>query len=501
MPYTRTKPLPTLCALSSGILIGLVPLVGAQEAKIDPAVLGMLDGAAYLSTDQGRKAASEIDHTLRLDHGSEALALQTTSANGLLFTVQVTNDEEQDVEPSIYSLTLASGQRRTTTTFLKRTRLPSGEYRFRNHFASTVDFANWTRGELPVPAEYQQSVDPLMDANIYANGVRPRRLYTVGLLTQRSPFQSPNSVGLWRSDDGGVTWSNPALVDSVLSGTQFYIDKPDVAVSWYTGTRGHVYVAYLRLNRLDQNGSQLLVRRSLDGGETFGPAALIATGRLQGVQLAVNSRNGSVYAVWSDFALNAIRFSSATASATTWAVPQTVSSGPLVSGSSPLLGGNVRALSLPMMRYNHVADRVTVVWHEFDGSLSNWTDAFYSSLTGSSWLPKRQIAADPFRDQFIPALDFDEAGNVLVTYYDRSRELFNRYYEVSWSYLDPDGNLLSFGNLGQFSDPNKYSNQFAGDYHDVWYWLFTDASGNRFHSAWAKQPANSAGELMVSGIQ
>lgn len=460
-------------------------------------VLEHLSGPAYLSTAEGLRRATRPPGEEPPVPDEPDTLVRISAAATTLYNLQVTNDAEQDVEPAVMALTLANGTTRTTKTYIKGVTI-GGQLRFRNYFASTANNSTWTHGQLPIPANYQQTADPLMDANVFANGVAPFRMYTVGIVYQTAPFLTPNAIGVWRSDNGGVTWLGPTLAD-VNNNSQFFVDKPDIATSWNSVTRGHVYIAYVRIDANNVNNTQLLVRRSTDGGLTFGAPSLVTTGRVQGAQIVVSSSTGNVYVVWADFAANQIRMSSSNSAATVWSAPQTAASGPLV----PLgtnLGGNVRAGTLPMMRYNGVNGSLAVTWHEHDFAGSANSDIYYTRFTGT-WSPKVKVNTVSTNDQFMPALDYDHSGNLVITYYDRSRDMANSSYEEAWTQITPTGGFLGSAQIGIFNNPNLYGNRFIGDYQDIWFWIYSDPTGDRFNAAWVRQPTTGSGNLFMTGIQ
>lgn len=223
------------------------------------------------------------------------------------------------------------------------------------------------------------------------------------------------------------------------------------------------------------------------------------TGGPSSPQIVVSSATGNVYVVWADFAANQLRMASSNSSASSWSMPQTAASGPLV----PLgtnLGGNVRAGTLPMLRYNGVNGSLALTWHEHDFAGSPLADIYYTRFTGT-WMAKVKVNANSTNDQFMPALDYDHTGNLVITYYDRSRDFANASYEEAWTQITPTGTPLASAQIGLFNDPNLYGNRFIGDYQDIWFWIYPDATGDRFNAGWIRQPAGGQGNLFLTGIQ
>jgi hypothetical protein len=484
----------------------LAPGVGPADVR------DILTGVAYESSDR-------VSHQPKTTGPQNSGLFPQPSwpsasvASGPVYTYDVINNQNQNVEPSVISISIGSTTY-TSAGFIQR--LPTGltqpQFRYRNAVATTSSLTtpNWTYTTLPIPTGYTQSGDPLMDENAYSDGIAPHRIYLTGIIFQdtsctQTGCVSPNAIGLWHSDNGGLTWSQPTLVDSVLHGGTLFLDKPAVAVASYGfGWRGTVYVAYNK----DTFGqaSQLLVAKSSDGGITFGAPVLVTSGNVVGVQILTQPFSDKIYLLWVDFDLNAIRMSTSNGFATSWTAPETAATGNMVAESQngARLNDNVRGLTLPVARYNWVANDVSVAWHEFESLVPGaHTDIFYTAKTSTGWKAKKRINANTANDQFMPGMDFDSNGKLIVTFYDRSQDPPNLLYLESWQRIDYLGNRLDFGTVSTpFSNPNSFGDRFIGDYQSSWFWTFSDAFGSRFNAVWTKQINNtSLGAIDVTGIQ
>jgi len=528
----RLPPLPFRIALLLVLALGWIqqsdaapPLVPSPNAKFAPVPAGppdrfqpdpnigpadptdSLSGVAFLSSAKARRLGLRPD---KLPPGPGIPGPQPqTLSDGSQYTLQVTNDAQQDTEPTDRTLTIGST---TYTTVASIKYLFTGpapnQNRFRNYFATTTDFSTWTRGELPMPTGYTQSGDPLMDENSYTTGIAPLRKYVTGIIFQdyTGPTVVPNAIGVWHSDDGGMTWSQPTLA-AVNTDQNFFLDKPAINVSQWSGNNGTVFIAYMLVDLRPSNPSQLLVARSTDGGVTFSQPVLVTSGNIEGPQILTSPYGDKVYVLWADYTLNAIRMSTSTSSLLVWTAGETAATGSLVTPSTQYLNGGsgVRALTLPMARYNWVKNCVSVVWHEFESSSSNQTDIFYVAKTASGWQTKKRISPTT-NDQFMPGFDFDSLGRFMVTFYDRSQDPNNLLYRESWARTDYFGNVLSSGVLAvPDSNPcyaaNPCQKPFIGDYQDSWWWNFSDQYGNRFNAVWTQQTSNTTGNIYVTGIQ
>jgi len=479
-----------------GVAGGIVVAAGAEPPGLPPGLsqrtLDILSGPVYVPA-----AIQAFGHVPGYvpppahAPSSEGFSLGTLAAQSL-FTVGVTNDLQHDVEPSIIS---ALGSNATSTCYIKRTNAGP----FRNFSGFTTDFSTWTRKVLPIPAGYTYSADPLQDANVFDTGVAPRRIYCVGIIYNGAPTATPNSIGVWRSDDGGNNWSSPTLV-ATNNSTTFFLDKPDVGVSWYSGTRGYVYVAYVRVNNGNPNLSELFVARSTNGGVSFSTPVRVAQGLFQGPQMLGGPFGGRIYVVWTDLTNERLLMAWSDNLGASWTAPEVVASGDFLSGSTAdRLNGNVRAVTLSAARYNSVDNSIGVVWHE---KVSGTTDVYFARKNASGWSAKRRINPLTANDQFMPALDFDTTGNYVVTYYDRSQDASNLKYREFWVQIDASGTILDWDEVagGFESDPSQYFQNFIGDYQDIWWWSFSDTWGDRFNGVWIGRPSTRVNPY-VSGIQ
>ncbi|MEJ2697996.1 MAG: hypothetical protein P8013_15290, partial [Candidatus Sulfobium sp.] len=331
-------------------------------------------------------------------------------------------------------------------------------------------------------------------------------MYLTGLVTDGPPKYygyDYSRIVLWRSDTGGNSWYSPITVaqGSYSTGN---VDKPDVAVSWYSGTRGYVYAAYVILNG---TASELWVKRSTNGGSTFPDAALVEVGWINGAQIIVSPSSGNVYVIWTDFTRDAIRMSTSYNSGLAWTAAETVpGTGKPGSMLKPddRISGDMKAGSLPMARFNWVANKVSIVWHECATtctSTSSDTDVYYSSKSPYGWQTKVRINDVTTRDQFMPALDFDSSGNMLVTFYDRRGDTQNIKYDLYSARIDSSGNRLEPNvRVSTFqSDPRNYyvDPRSVGDYQDVW---SQNQGGIEYYfPSWVGIPNN--GDIWMSAIQ
>ncbi|AGK55272.1 sialidase family protein [Bacillus sp. 1NLA3E] len=141
------------------------------------------------------------------------------------------------------------------------------------------------------------------------------------------------------SNNGGLTWSAPIPITGVITGNTF-VHGSNVAV----GPKGEVYVAWIEREQFAAgNAAFFRVRRSNDGGATFGPIITVSpitalpftltsnipnwqfrtpTFAYLAVDLSKGKSSGRVYAVWNDYSSgNAHILSSRSKDGISWSTP------------------------------------------------------------------------------------------------------------------------------------------------------------------------------------
>lgn len=421
-------------------------------------------------------------------------------------TVNASSDTFQDAEPSVVAVNVNNATY-TASTVIKYVdtgeRDQFGNIRWvpRNHFATTTDFTSFSRGALPMPQGYTRSGDPLMAVNPYTGGVAPKRIYCTGILFNQGTVNEPSAIGVWRSDNGGLTWQGPTIVAS-QNGGGYYTDKPAISVSWYSGSLGHVFVTWANLDTNNIGSSSIWVARSTDGGLSFPDRAVVTYDNVHMPSVAVNANNGSVYSVWVNNRVEDIRFAESPHGSFGFPTHEVVAEGQQLRTTAQRntnLNGGVRAPSIPMIRYNWVTQRLAVTWHAGDAN----TDIWYAYRPCSAscnywgWEWAKGINDNGANDQFMPALDFNTSGNMVFTFYDRRNDPNNILYQQFFAYADSTGTRLEankqIGTLS--SDPR---NVFIGDYQDVWDHTYPD--GESATNSWIGRPAGINPELYLSRI-
>ncbi|MDA8241126.1 MAG: sialidase family protein [Nitrospiraceae bacterium] len=500
----------------------VVPIPPVSSTYAAPDILNYLSGVPYYSylKDMGLLPSNP---QYPLQETSPTIG-QVAPALSISPSYNMTGDNNQDVEPSVMAYN-SNGTIYKSTTYIKF--LSNGTPGI--YYSTTPNFSTFYRGQLSMPPGYQYSADPLMSKNAINGGVAPGRVYSTGLIY--NPNQAPpNGIAVWHSDDGGRSWSQPTIVISNPSDSTSTFDKPAIDVSWHRGSDlGYVYATYVYIYGGTYPPTTYIgVSRSIDGGVTFPQTTVPFSSQdvINGVQVLVDYYSGYVYVLWTDFSNNTIYMSTSKDTGSTWSAPEIAVSGNLVfphySGSQEYgflkcSGSNngIRAPSLSMARFNWVANKISVVWHEWQqGSPSNCnslppgssgctTDVYYTAKSPSGWQSKVKISDAASNDQFLPALDFDLTGSLTVTFYDKRDDTNNiRYYEYM-SRIDSTGRLLQ-GNtrVSTFqSDPTRYTQYpcFIGDYQDIWDQTISNV--NNYFPAWVGIPVTSGiGDIYMSTI-
>jgi hypothetical protein len=256
---------------------------------------------------------------------------------------------------------------------------------------------------------------------------------------------SGTSIEYVRSTDGGATFSSPIVIDQVCGSTPF-LQGSHVAVS----TGSDVYVAWESYPNGFRPGRQIKIRKSANGGVSFGPAVVVtsvtAVGAGNLVQgffrdfldfqgLAVDTtdgqQSGNVYITWQDGRnLNQLD--------------------PFGNNG----GGGCLVGKAPGYCFGDILFTRSV-----DG--------------GGTWSPPVRVNDDPITlkvDQMFPAVDLDKDGQLFVVFYDRRRDSRNFLIDTfvakshdagqSW-----DNHRVTINNFTAIHDADAVVNSlYMGDY-------------------------------------
>jgi hypothetical protein len=438
----------------------------------------------------------------------------------VLSTTNIDSDTNMDIEPSVIKQTNSSG----SASIVVHTKYAGSPLEPLNYYYSDASGGPYT-GQFGLPTGYTWSGDPFLaesqsDSTL---SVHPRRVYTCGLVGNNT---STVGIAVWYSDNLGQSWTLSSNLVNSSTSSSVDLDKPTCDVSQYSSSLGNLYVAYMR-----QDGTttpttyEIHCARSTDGGASFDQDVVVYSSNhfLNMADVVVSGTNGYIYVLWADFTANPqqiylARSATSGSLSGTWTVDSGGPTGYFFTTTTDYLHGNVRAVTVPMARYNWSATKISVVWHEKEASGSHLADVYYAAKGTGGWQSKVKISNESSNpnctahtDQFMPALDYDSSGNLIVTYYDRQGDCLNNsnsLYDLYYTKIDSTGSSLqsptrastfqSDPSRNTFTGINNTTYSFIGDYQGLW---SDDNSPVIWHSAWIGAPANGSSDTYHTQIQ
>lgn len=308
--------------------------------------------------------------------------------------------------------------------------------------------------------------DPRIAA-LLNSGTTMAHLYSVAAayINHNQPY-GQSGIYIYGSANGGQNWSGPAEVAVNLDGN-VRLDQPVIAASWATSTNttNFRYIAYTMYNIPDRANGSIRFRRSRGPIFCFGRCRIVGTptpafdaeqtpivGNVASPQIAVDN-TGAVHIVYVRY--NAGQNGAHTieeivsdvpldpTAALAWSGPRVVAQ--FFEVASDTVNGGIRAVTIPHARFNPAANRLCVTWHAATALLGATTQVYYASRAIGSPNFEGGTAIDPVagRDQFMPALDSDATGNVLLAWYDRRNDGTNRDYEHFVRYITATGGTIT----------------------------------------------------------
>ena len=224
------------------------------------------------------------------------------------------------------------------------------------------------------------------------------------------------AVVVHRSDDGGLTWRGPFVVDASDTFRQSY-DKNWMAVD--TGAdsphRGRIYVAWTNFisgQSGSYSGSPLLIAHSDDRGVSWSEPVRAARTRYAQGAIPMVTADGVVHVVYTELFKDILRITTSVDGGETWRKARVVAS--MVTAGVP---GLRTAEDLPSATVDQSNGTIHVVWQDarFDGGD---VMATRSRDGGVSWTTPILVNDDAVGGiQFTPAVAA-RSGTVHVVWYD-----------------------------------------------------------------------------------
>lgn len=285
-----------------------------------------------------------------------------------------------------------------------------------------------------VEPQYIWDSDPGLTVDTAGN------FYTV-ILSFNSTSE-PNGLFVYKSTDGGATWSGPVTVINGVAGV--FEDKELIACDRSDGLyTNNLYVAWARFYN-----TQILMSRSTDGGNSFGGPIRVSD--VNGVQWPVPCVGSSseVCIAWVSFSPDAILFDRSTDGGQTFGSDITIQN---VFFGYGLINGGITVFSFPAMD-------VDITGGPFNGNIyvafmdysSGYTDMdiyfTFSTDSGNTWSQKTRINDDTQNngcDQFHPWLVVAPDGSITVVFFDRRLDSGNLLMDLYMTTSTDEGNTWS----------------------------------------------------------
>lgn len=348
-------------------------------------------------------------------------------------------------------------------------------------YASADGGQTWTDGILPMPPGVDSAGDPVLRFDRDGGSLYYAHLgfESTGAL---GGCDAQSGVYLSTSQTGGVSWDDGTAV-APNSATVFN-DKPWLAVDRSTGIAGksgNVYMTYTKFaygSTLDcQTGaatanSPIKLRRSTDGGATFGPEVDVSGSFV--------TSQGSAVAVAPDGTV-VVAFVSFTGCGECIALARSTDGGhgftrvkvADIKGVEelPAGGGNTfRADAFPAAAVD-ASGTIYVAWSEKRGGASTTDVWLSSSSNGTGWSAPVRVNQNASGDQFFPGLAASATGQVFAGYLDRRDDTSNVKFRQYVSHSHDGGATWSDTMVASApSDPNAQlfeGERFVGDYNGI----------------------------------
>lgn len=264
--------------------------------------------------------------------------------------------------------------------------------------------------------------------------------------------KSTASILVFRSHDGGHSWSNPVMVPFGGGGP---FDRCSIVADTSANKfAGYVYVLASQSIRTEtgHNVTPVVVSRSTDGGKTFSNPVRILPNNLDGnVGNAAVLSDGTLVVTFFDYASNGrdkirtlkqrrLWVSASKDGGLTFSTPRFVAEFADPDPATLPRSGPNRMLAANQSS-GTIRDRLYMVWTDFESGSTD-IKVSYSTNEGETWSEPLTVN-DPHAkgiDNATPAIAMNRSGVVGVAWYDRRNDASNKCFEIFFT-ASLDGGL------------------------------------------------------------
>jgi hypothetical protein len=282
-----------------------------------------------------------------------------------------------------------------------------------------------------------------------------------------SPQGGNLTLAVYKSTNGGITFPNAYIAAQAGSEDKEWITADLTQGSPYLNT---LYITWTRFS----GGNGIKLVKSTNGGVNWTTTPISVsdvTSNVQGSNVSV-ARNGNVYVTWLGYGANAsVMFDRSTNGGTSFGTDITISSGVFPSG----LPNNVG--TFPFIDVDRsTGPRSGWIYVTFADNRNGDCDVFLcrSTNSGLNWSAPVRVNNDPINNgkiQYWPSIAVNETGRISIIYMD-TRNTPNNTIIEAWLARSTDGGTTFFNELiSSEQSPTSIpgTNVRFGDYIDIDY--------------------------------
>jgi hypothetical protein len=304
---------------------------------------------------------------------------------------------------------------------------------------------------------------------------------------------------IFRSVDNGVTFTGPVQGAPGFTSSTGSMDKEWLTCDNFVGPPGSGYGNFYFFWRNFATGGGMTLTRSLDDGATWGPVApgtILASNSGQGANVIVGPDH-SVYCFWFDSTTSPVRIimRKSTDQGQTFGPIVVVTTLVTTGVNGDLALGGYRSNTFPQTDVNPLTGALYIVYPDISGGDHGNIYFRQSTDGGNTWSPAVVVNDDgTTRAQFQPGIACRPDGTGLaVSWYDRRRDAADAMIERWGAVATIVGNVVTFGPNFRLSPPFPavfgvdpvVNSVYMGDYDKL------AADNLYYYTTWADNRDNS----------
>lgn len=250
------------------------------------------------------------------------------------------------------------------------------------------------------------------------------------------------------SHDNGHTWSNTPAIIKEFESKEVKFDKPKVRFD----EKGNLFVIWVEESG-DEN-TAISLSKSIDGGKTFSTPFTVERGEIEYADMVFSGSNSYlIYSEESEY----IKIKTSNDGGSTWSSPELIAEyephGEVLDRQRVIKRMDERGVRVNSDPQIAVANGMVHVTYSALSDNGESSEVYYVSggLSDMKFSEPVPVSDNPHSDKFMPALTFDNKGNLHILYYSSQNDPDNIMTDAYLASSFDNGKTFTYSKLSTHS--------------------------------------------------